>query len=161
MFKQRSLAALVISAGCIWAGCNQDNTAKAPAFDMAAARKQIDSANQNLVTGLAKGDSTLAAESYCKDAKFMAANAPALSGRKEISGDFGNLIRSGITDLKITTVDVWGGENAITEEGKWTLALKDGKQVDQGKYLVLWKKEDGKWKIFRDCLNSDMPAAAH
>jgi ketosteroid isomerase-like protein len=35
---------------------------------------------------------------------------------------------------------------------------KDGKQIDKGKYIVLWKKEDGKWKLFRDCYNSDLPA---
>lgn len=34
---------------------------------------------------------------------------------------------------------------------------KDGKQLDKGKYIVLWKKEEGKWKLFRDCYNSDLP----
>jgi ketosteroid isomerase-like protein len=34
---------------------------------------------------------------------------------------------------------------------------KDGKEIDRGKALELWKMEDGKWKLFRDIFNSDLP----
>ena len=44
----------------------------------------------------------------------------------------------------------------IVEEGKWTMADEDGNGYDHGKYLILWKMEDGKWKKFRDCHNSDI-----
>jgi ketosteroid isomerase-like protein len=37
--------------------------------------------------------------------------------------------------------------------------LKDGTIADKGKYIVVWKKEDGKWKLHRDLSNSDLPVA--
>jgi ketosteroid isomerase-like protein len=45
----------------------------------------------------------------------------------------------------------------LTEEGEVTLETKEGKQIDKGKYIALWKKEDDKWKLFRDCYSSDLP----
>jgi ketosteroid isomerase-like protein len=47
-----------------------------------------------------------------------------------------------------------------TEEGVYEIKTKDGKQLDKGKYIVLWKKEDGKWKLHRDISNSDLPLAS-
>jgi hypothetical protein len=44
----------------------------------------------------------------------------------------------------------------IVEEGKWVMADKESNQYDHGKYLILWKMEDSKWKKFRDCHNSDI-----
>ncbi len=36
--------------------------------------------------------------------------------------------------------------------------MGDGsKNVDKGKYIVVWKKENGDWKVWRDIWNSDNP----
>ena len=40
----------------------------------------------------------------------------------------------------------------------WTMYDKDGKVLDEGKSLEVYKMEDGKWKLLRDCYNSDIPA---
>ena len=47
----------------------------------------------------------------------------------------------------------------LAEEGIFTFADKGGTALDKGKYIVLWKKEDGKWKLFGDCYNFDLPVA--
>jgi ketosteroid isomerase-like protein len=52
-----------------------------------------------------------------------------------------------------------GDENFVTEEGLFEIKTKEDAPIDKGKYLVLWKKEDGKWKLHRDISNSDLPAA--
>jgi ketosteroid isomerase-like protein len=41
--------------------------------------------------------------------------------------------------------------------GLFEVSSKDGNQLDKGKYLVLWKKENGKWKLHRDISNIDLP----
>ena len=61
--------------------------------------------------------------------------------------------------LNITTTDVWGTADFVAEEGTLSMLDKAGKEIDKGKYIALWKMEDGKWKIFRDCFNSDNPPA--
>jgi len=48
----------------------------------------------------------------------------------------------------------------VNEVGSYSMTDKKGKEIDKGKYIVLWKMEDGKWKIHRDVFNSDMPPMA-
>jgi ketosteroid isomerase-like protein len=35
----------------------------------------------------------------------------------------------------------------------------DNKSLDKGKYVAVWKKENGTWKMYRDIWNSNMSAA--
>ena len=86
----------------------------------------------------------------------MGPNGPAVSGREHIQTVQKAFIDSGAT-LELTLIDIWGEETMLAEEGTWILSTKDVQQLDKGKYIVLWKKEGGKWKIFRDCFNSDSP----
>jgi hypothetical protein len=69
-------------------------------------------------------------------------------------------LRAGIGSAKLNTTEVWGDENFVTEEGNFLLSAKDGSQIDKGKYLVLWKRVEGKLMFFRDIFNSDLPPAA-
>jgi hypothetical protein len=43
--------------------------------------------------------------------------------------------------------------------GKYTLTGDAGKVLDQGKYVVVWKRELGQWKLYRDIWNTSVPAA--
>ena len=91
---------------------------------------------------------------------MMGPNAPAIVGKKNIQSAVAGMINAGVGSVKLTTIDVWGTEAMMAEEGALTINSKDGKEVDKGKYIVLWKKEDGKWKLFRDLFNSDLPGRA-
>ena len=137
-----------------------DTKTTEPSFDLAPARKSIDEANQSLSDSLKKGDSTGFAGLYCSDAKVMAPEGPAASGKDAIKSMIGGFIQMGLTNLTIKASDIWGSEALVGEEGTFVLADKDGKEVDHGKYIVLWKMEDGKWKLFRDIFNTDIPKSA-
>ncbi len=129
-------------------------------FDLSAARKVIDSTNAVFGGLVAKGDSVGLAAMYTSDGKLMGSNMPAATGRNAIQAAFGGLFAAmGPIDLNLTTVDMWGNIDMVAEEGTYTMSQK-GKEIDRGKYIVLWKMEDGKWKLFRDCFNSDLPPAA-
>ena len=45
----------------------------------------------------------------------------------------------------------------LEEVGVYTFTDDKGVVFDKGKFIVLWKNVDGKWKLFRDIFNSDMP----
>jgi hypothetical protein len=62
-----------------------------------------------------------------------------------------------MTNITIKPIEVWGNEEMMTVEQEWKFTDKKGKIIDRGKSLELWKIEDGEWKIFRDCFNSDLP----
>jgi len=153
-------ALVVIAAMLLTTSCSAPQKDTPPAFDLTAAKQEIEAANRNFMEVLSKGDSVGLANCYTSDAKFMSPNAPAFVGRSNIQTAIAGFINAGITKAELKAVEVWGTADLLAEEGELTLATKDGVQVDKGKYIVLWKKEDGKWKLFRDCVNSDLPVPA-
>ena len=122
-------------------------------------KKEIEAADQALVEFMAKGDSAGMAAAYSTDGSVMFSNMPSIKGKDQLTTVWGSYIRAGLSKIDLTTLEVWGDENYITEEGLFEIKTKDDVQIDKGKYIVLWKKEDGKWKLHRDLSNSDLPLA--
>ena len=56
-------------------------------------------------------------------------------------------------------MEVWAIDDLVAEEGELFLYVGDD-QVDEAKYIVLWKKEDGRWKLHRDIFNSNLSPPA-
>lgn len=131
---------------------------KAP-FDIANAKKEIEATNLEVSAFMAKGDSVGLASCYGTDGALLLNNMPPIKGQANLVKVWGGFINAGIAAIELNTTEVWGDENYITEYGTFVLKAKDSTQLDKGKYLVLWKKENGKWKFHRDISNSDLPAA--
>ncbi len=163
MTKILLLATSLLIGFSILSSCNNPDTSKTaekenkPTFDLTVAKKEIEEANRNFMDLVAKGDSVGLANSYTADAKFMNAGAPAFVGRENIQRAMSGIIKSGITKLDLRVKEVFGTEELIAEEGELTLYVKNDAVADE-KYIVLWKKEDGKWKLFRDIFNSNLPS---
>ena len=166
MTKVFQLASTLFMGLIFLTSCNNPDTSKPttasenkPKFDLNLAKKEIEEANRNFMDLVAKGDSVGLANSYTKDAKFMSAGAPAFVGRANIQNAMSGFVKSGITKIDLRTNEVFGTEDLIAEDGEVTFYVKD-KVVGNEKYIVLWKKEEGKWKLFRDIFNSNSPAPA-
>jgi ketosteroid isomerase-like protein len=156
--------AIVLFALCISAigfqSCNENQKEKEPSvpeFNLTTAKAEIEEANKNFMALVAAGDSIGLANAYTKDAKFMSAGAPSVVGRANIQTAMSNIIKSGITGVDLRLENIYGTEDLIAEEGELTLFVDDD-AVAEEKYIVLWKKEDGKWKLFRDIFNSNLPS---
>ena len=160
---KRIISSIAIFTSLIMVACGGDAGSDASgkdansSFDLAAAKTEIEAANAEFEALIAKGDSAGVANLYTSDAKLMGGNMPVVSGRASIQGAFNGMISMGIAGVNLTTIEVWGTEALVSEEGTYGLSDKSGNEIDKGKYIVLWKKEDGKWKLFRDCFNSDIP----
>jgi len=141
-------------------GTNTATEERAKSFDLTAVKKVIDSTNAVFGSMVSKGDSVGLASLYTSDAKIMMPNMPTASGRSGVQSAFAGLFTAmGTPNLTLTANEEWGTEELITEVGSYTMTDKNGKEIDKGKYIDLWKMEDGKWKLFRDIFNSDMPPA--
>jgi ketosteroid isomerase-like protein len=154
---------VLLITSALFVTCNNDaQTASSateeikPAFDIAATKKAIEEANTAYADLVKKSDSTGLAAMYSTDAKMLPSNMPAVTGRKNMESVFAGMLQM-VGGLNITTLDVWGTADFVAEEGTLSILDKAGKEIDKGKYIALWKMEDGKWKIFRDCFNSDQP----
>ncbi len=128
----------------------------AAAEDLKAA---IGAANRQFSEAVAKGDAAACGALYTATARALPPNAPAVEGRDAITKMWGGLLASGIRSLALTAVEVTGAGDAAQEVGTYVLKTPDGTVADEGKYVVLWKKEGGRWRLHRDIWNSNAPAA--
>ena len=126
-------------------------------FNLSVVKSEIITANKEFMTLMASNDSVGLANLYTLDAKIMMNGTPAISGRSSIQSVFSGIMNSGISSIELRTIGVWGTKELVVEEGELSLFVGD-KEVDQGKYLVAWKNEEGKWMLFRDIFNSNLPA---
>lgn len=159
--KSFSKLAILLASAFIISCNNAENTGTnetgKPAFDLASAKREIEAVNKDFMDLVAKGDTIGIANLYTTDAKVMFDGAPAALGKRSIQTVFSQILNSGVTTVDLKTIDVFGTESLLAEEGAITVYVKD-MVVAVEKSIVLWKKEDGKWKLFRDIANSNSPA---
>ena len=110
----------------------------------------IASANQSLIETFGRADAAGAAQLYTADGQLLPSGSDVVTGHVAIEGFWGGVMGMGFTSVSLETVELEDhGETAI-EAGRYTLGTADGEAADEGKYLVIWKKQDGTWKLHRD-----------
>jgi len=134
-------------------------TSDMPTFDAEAAKTAIEERSKVFVDAINTKDSVGLANCYTSDAKFMQPNDKSVEGRANIKKLFGQWMKGGMPQMSLTVHEVWGSEDMLAAENTWTFINQSGKTVDAGKSIEIYKKEDGVWKLHRDCYNSDMPVA--
>ncbi len=152
---------IYITIGLILYSCNAndklDIEKSAAAFDIKQGEASVKQSNQNFMKAFKAGDSVAVSNCYTTDAKAMVANMPSIEGRDDIKHFISNLMNTGIKNFDLHTIKIWGDSSILTEEGSYKSYDTEGKQLDKGKYIVLWKMEAGNWKMFRDIWTSDLP----
>jgi ketosteroid isomerase-like protein len=85
-------------------------------------------------------------------------NSEAVKG-KDILNAWGAAIRMGIKEMTFSTTDIRGNSVFLIETGNYQ--IKDAKKslLDKGKYVVVWEKRNGEWKLYRDIGSTSMPVA--
>lgn len=128
--------------------------------DQTALKASIEEIGTNWMRALEQGDVDAVAAMYTDDAYILPPNMTALQGRDGVKTYFSNALNAGIRSIRLVTEEVEGDDEAAVEKGTYQALADGGVTVDQGKYLVYWKKRDGKWMFHRDIFNSDMAAAS-
>jgi uncharacterized protein (TIGR02246 family) len=122
-------------------------------------RGAIDAANAEFAAALRRSDARAVAAMYTERGQLFPPNERIVEGRAAIERYWKASINSGIKAIELKTTEVEDlGESAV-EVGSYTAYGKDGAEIDRGKYLVLWRRVDGAWKLHRDCWNSNEPAS--
>ncbi len=109
----------------------------------------------NFEEEIKRGDSVALASHYASDALVMPPNSDAVKGNN-IAGLWGGALRMGVKDLKLNITDITGGGDVYAETGNYEMFGADNKSLDKGKYVAVWKKDNGIWKMYRDIWNSNM-----
>lgn len=118
----------------------------------------IAEANGKFMGAFERGDATALAALHTQDAQVIPPGAGTISGRDAIAAFWRDTMSAGVKRAVLETVELDPQDSTAIEVGKATLYGADGNQIDQTTYLVVWKQEDGQWKIHRDIWNGDTPA---
>lgn len=116
--------------------------------------EEIRSANQNFEKTFARGDAEGMGSLYTSDGVLLPPGAGILEGSTAIQNFWQTVMDMGIKGAHLETLEVQPeGETAI-EMGRYELGGVDGERIDQGKYIVIWKRQEGNWKLHKDIWNT-------
>ena len=102
-----------------------------------------------------QGDAARTAAHYAVDAEILPPRHPAIEGRPAITAFFQANIDKYISFGTDTQWSVVRGDLAI-EQGTYNVRnVRVGENVEAGKYLRIWKRTDGAWKLYRDMFSPD------
>ncbi|MGI8598608.1 MAG: YybH family protein [Chitinophagaceae bacterium] len=161
----RSLSFLFISVFILLTACNNAGDPDNTMGDRDTARNNNHNAEQSIRENVSaiqdafkRGDSAALSSFYTSDALLMPPNGEEVRGGN-ISNAWGGFFRMGIKDLKLNTTDLTGSGDLYSETGNYEIFGDNNQSVDKGKYLVVWKNENGNWKMYRDIWNSNLDAS--
>lgn len=126
------------------------------------AENYIKQADVAFATAMRTSDMDAIANMYTADATFMPPNMAAAHSQSGVRTAWsGFLGQFSSTDITLTPDDVQQSGDLAVETGRYMVhVVPKGTTTpvtDSGKYVVVWKKIDGRWRIFRDIFNSDLP----
>ena len=123
----------------------------------AEVRAAIESANARFSALAAQGDGAALAGLYATDGAVMPAGSEPIRGTEAIAKFWQSALNSGVAAIELKTVEVYGQGTTATEVGEYALHDKAGKVLDRGKYIVIWRHQDGQWKLLRDMFSTNVP----
>ncbi|MGB5317934.1 YybH family protein [Eudoraea sp.] len=139
---------LLLSVFIFISGCKKEDKKNElnTQTDISTLEKEIESRLREYENHLRNEDSVALGNMYMKDAEII----PSTVGKENIIKAFGSMIRDSITGSSFKTTHLWGDNQLLVEDGTGIWFHANGKVVGRGRYLLVWKKDDGNWKILRD-----------
>lgn len=118
---------------------------------------EIVAANQPFMEAFSNQDAEAMGAAYTQDSQLLPPNGDFVNGRQAVADFWGFLFSLGFDGVILETLEVTGTGSLANEVGLFTL-FNNGQVFDSGKYVVVWKKVQGKWYLHRDIWNSSNPA---
>jgi ketosteroid isomerase-like protein len=129
------------------------------AFSIDAVKAHIIEMNKTYSNRFTTNDTAFYISRYCKDAQVYSPGLPAVMGRDSIINFFYQNGTNSETKIELPTGNFYGNEELVVEEGTYNFPDRKGGSFDKGKFIALWKQEDGKWKMYREIWNTDIAPA--
>lgn len=124
-------------------------------------RQAIEAANAQFVAATARGDAAALAALYSESGQVLPPGGETLTGREALKSFWQGALDSGMKAVKVETIELTGAGDFAFELGRYWMYGSDGQLIEAGKDVVVWKREHGAWRIYRDIWNSAQPPAAH
>ena len=117
-------------------------------------RKADDAFEKNFNQGNAAG----IAELYTNDGMLLPTGSDFIKGKEAIRDFWQGAMNLGLKEAKLDILEVELQGDTVVEVGRYQLKGAGDEVLDQGKYLVVWKQEEGQWRLHRDIWNTSRTA---
>jgi uncharacterized protein (TIGR02246 family) len=157
-FKGRSSSfapTMLVLVAVTLAGCTQVKRE-----DATNARAGIDAANHQFMDAFARGDAGAIATLYAEDGQLLPPGNQPVQGRTAIEKLWRGLLSLPVKGFQLTTTELIAHDDDAVEVGRYAIIGNDGRELDSGKYIVLWKRGAAGWRLYRDIWNSNAPVVS-
>lgn len=114
---------------------------------------EIATVNRQFEDAARKGDLDRLASLYTRDAIALPPDSPMVKGRDNIKQMWGTIAQQiGLKDVRLNTTDLEVTGDTAYEVGEANLTVANGSAAV--KFVVVWKKVDGQWRLHRDIWNA-------
>jgi uncharacterized protein (TIGR02246 family) len=121
-------------------------------------KSEIEAVNAKFGAAYDRGDAAAIARLYTPHATVFPPGSDMVTGREGIQKVWAGAIQSGMKFTSLQTVSVEQYGNAAREIGRFTADVPNAqKQMTKlvGKYVVVWKRENGAWLLDADIWNTN------
>ncbi len=153
---KQMLALLLFALNAV--SCNQTPTGAMPAFDLEAVKNHIHAANK-IYGNRAQGDPAFFDQAYTREAWVMPAGVPKITGMGNIIAYFKAPADASPYSVNVQAQEIFGNADNVVETGQYALLDSAGVQFETGKFVVVWRQEDGRWKIHREIWTANEAAS--
>ena len=123
---------------------------------------QINEISAKWVAAFKQRDFAMIEALYASDGLLLPSNSPPIEGPKAIVEVWKSWAELPNVEVVFGTnrIEVSSSGDMAYDYGWYTFAFDtdDGRFEDEGKYIVVWKRVDGAWKVAADILNTNLPA---
>ena len=142
--------AACICLSTLLAGCQS-----ASILDQADEAKKIMALETEWSNRFADGDIEWIMDLHATDAIQMPPNAPSVVGHEALRAQWEGMIKGMDASFMSTEVHVAASGDMAYDIGTVTINGADG--PIPAKYLIVWLREDGKWKVAVDMFSTNQP----
>ena len=152
-------AGLIISCGNNNAASKETNNSTVTTFDLTAMKKLIKEKSDKFTQAHITRDTAYLNNIFTKDANVYSPNSDIITGRDAIAAVNNEWVNYGIKEFTEETTSFYGNEDYLIDEGTFYLRYGEDNIIDKGKYINIWKKENGEWKMCSSIWNTSLPLA--
>jgi ketosteroid isomerase-like protein len=164
MRQASNLLLLILTIGLVIYSCDKQNNSKVEPndngiveFDLIAAKVKIQEQTKKFTEAHLTKDTAYLNNSFTEDAKVFPPNSEIVRGRKNIAQLNSDWVNYGIYEFKEESTSFYGNQHYLIDEGMYYLRYGKENIIDEGKYINIWKNDNGEWKIHSNIWNTNLP----
>ena len=124
-----------------------------------SANEGINETNKLFMDAFAAGDAEKVAGFYTANCRFLPDNSHPVDGRVNVQELLQSMMDGGVSSIELITWEVEDCGDTAVEVGRVVMHGGDDEILDDGKFIVIWKKEDDGWRLHRDIVNPNLPSS--